>query len=145
MTPTTCASVNGDDDDHQSLTDDLLQEEGKIFTNVDSLPTVGNGRSERWADISDSVSDISLSSLEPPMQPEFKEVKPKPVRRSGRARQREAQRRRMRTPSPEMRSADYAELAIQDAELTTCYAACIEDLTQCSLWVPVPAMWLAQF
>lgn len=90
-TPTTCASVNGDDDDIVSFPDEL--EEDKIINFA------------RWADVSDIDSSMSLmsESLESAAvdeMPKQRNKDGKQKRRSGRARQRESARKRMRTPSP---------------------------------------------
>merc|ERR1712094_5452 len=83
LTPTTCPSENGDDAAESEI----------------SFAEVRN-----WADISElECSDAkSVGSETIVAQVEEKQVKSK-ARRSGRARQRETNRRRIRTPSPECR------------------------------------------
>jgi hypothetical protein len=89
VTPTTCASENGDDvDDNLSMPDDVSEDQIVHF----------DTSSIRWADISEFDS-TSVDGLN-----EKKRDKKEDKRRSGRQRQRENRRRRMRTPSPEMRS-----------------------------------------
>merc|ERR1712216_113309 len=109
-TPTTCASESGDADlESLSLADESFEEnllvDGHFRT--DSIAP-----SRRWADVSDvdsiSVMGSSSSSEFADNMSQFSEERAKeeakPVRRSGRARQREQRRRRIRTPSPEWRN-----------------------------------------
>lgn len=97
MTPTTCPSVNGDEDS------DVLSEEGfevHITSSSSSASSQEIASSDRWVDICDSASEGIDSFLQGEQKMEESGKKPKPWRRSGRARQREQRRRRMRTPSP---------------------------------------------
>jgi hypothetical protein len=92
VTPTTCASENGDDiDDDRSLPE--------VFSE-DQMINFGSG-SIAWADISDSVEVDEL--LAQAVSSGIQDKKEKDKRRSGRQRQRENRRRRMRTPSPASR------------------------------------------
>jgi len=90
-TPTTCASVNGDDYDTITLlSDDVCSISEVCFS--DEVACIAKAK-ESWADVVDEESGRR---------------KHRGGRvRSGRTRQREARRRRMRTPSPEMRVAYY--------------------------------------
>jgi hypothetical protein len=98
VTPTTCASENGDDvDDNLSIPDDVSEDQIVHF----------DTSSIRWADITECDSASVGEGLN-----EKKKDKKEDKRRSGRQRQRESRRRRMRTPSPEMRS-EHLNLEVQ--------------------------------
>jgi hypothetical protein len=95
-TPTTCASVNGDDDrDSVSFSDEFLEDE--IVSNACFI--ISSDCSNRWADITDFGTMSLESKPSGDQRKEGKEFK----RLSGRARQREKRRQRMRTPSPSRR------------------------------------------
>lgn len=103
-TPTTCASVNGDEDD-DTLSLHSESPEDQIIANVQFTR---KGSDQSWADIVDcdsmSVSESSDSpdavEVSPKVQDEERKKSKEGGRRSGRARQRESRRRRMRSPSP---------------------------------------------
>merc|ERR1711879_99104 len=91
MTPTTCPSENGEED-LAALSEESLEDQ--IMSSFHCAA--------RWADICDLESECP-SQLCSPRNEQAREESGKKVkawRRSGRARQREQRRRRLRTPSP---------------------------------------------
>jgi hypothetical protein len=143
---TTCgSSVNGDESDILSVSDDLISVHGERdyedvqlivkhtfvefrYIDEEDAPKLRRTQSSpslletskfallelrNWADLSEldvetCVEGSSVKSQSPVVE-EDKECSKKSSRRSGRARQREKNRRQIRTPSPEMRN-PYCEL-----------------------------------
>merc|ERR1719482_1430558 len=94
MTPTTCPSLNGDEDC------DVLSEEGFEF----HITSDSSSAALQEPSCSDSGADLESEAIDSSTQKEQKmeesSKKTKPWRRSGRARQREQRRRRLPHPSP---------------------------------------------